>query len=208
MHSRRVNPGDPALRSAHARAAYDRFVGTHWGFEPMRVIEIKDPDLPNYLTEMGALVELGILPAGANGRWNPKATPVPIRVPSVDGNMLTFCPKLERLYPVLTPTTQGKIAARYLAKDGPWYGLGQVAKHVGGAHQGHYPRIQVQALGPVAEVIYHTAKNGDREEQQGLEYVHHQGEEGGIQPWACVDAQGRIWLAGGDYTVPDEGITD
>ena len=122
--------------------------------------------------------------------------------------MLCFDARTERLYPVVTPVTQGKLKARYLAPSGPWYSLAQVARHVGGRHQGGYPRVQVQALGPVAEVVYYTAKNGDREEQQGLEYLHNQGEEGGEQPWLCIDEQGRPWLAGGSYTVPDEGITD
>jgi len=41
------------------------------------------------------------------------------------------------------------------------------------------------------------------------EYIHAWGEESGVKPLLCVDADGGLWIARGQRTtVPDEGITD
>lgn len=205
MTSRRFHPDE---LSSKDRAAYDSYVATHWGFEPSRVIEVQDPLLPDLLAEMGQLKEISVNPLGVQGGVSRQV--VPIRFPGVQDNRLCYCPELERLYPVLTPTTMGKLSSRYTSSKAPWYWLKDVAKHVGGdqCRAGRWAKVKVQVLGPYHEVIYYTAKNGDAEEKRGVDYVHLAGEEGGIRPYLCIDDKGRLWFAGGDYTVPPEGITD
>ena len=85
------------------------------------------------------------------------------------------------------------------------YALNEIAKNVGGRHaMDDYPDIQVTPVGIMTHVVYATDKKGD-----GMSfYIHHMGEESGIQPALTVDSRGRLWLAGGNYTSPTPGITD
>ncbi len=87
------------------------------------------------------------------------------------------------------------------------YPLQDVAKAAGGrqaAFRQHHPNVPVIILGLCTHVVYETDKKED-----GLsQYIHEFGEESGIRPILTCDKQGRVWLAGGNYTVPPEGITD
>jgi len=52
--------------------------------------------------------------------------------------------------------------------------------------------------------VYFTDKKGDGPN----EYIHRSGEDSGKRPWLTIDESGRFWVAGGNYSVPDGGITD
>ena len=93
----------------------------------------------------------------------------------------------------------------YLRNPSSKYSLAEVAESVGGRHAtDDYPDIQVLPIGIMTHVVYATEKKGD-----GMSfYIHHMGEESGIQPALAVDSRGRLWVAGGNYTSPTPGITD
>ena len=77
---------------------------------------------------------------------------------------------------------------------------------VGGRHakKDDYPNVKVRPIGILTNVVYGTEKQGD-----GYSfYIHHMGEESGIQPALGVDRRGRLWVLGGNYTSPTPGITD
>jgi hypothetical protein len=58
-------------------------------------------------------------------------------------------------------------------------------------------------------VTYFTWKKGDDDDQKGSFYIHNFSEETRRNyPILAVDGQGRFWIAGGDYTCPNPGITN
>lgn len=195
--------------------ALDRYRDAHWGVEAERVYELDDPDLPDHLIEMGKLRLLRVrsgntwlcLDFGTTGPSLPGNT---VKLSSAGPtNIVAFThDKAERLYFVLNRATQ-KRASKLILSEMPFYPLGEVHAWVGG-RQSRYPyptetsEILVQCLGYLWDVVYHTEKQGDGM----VEYHHKMGEEGGQKPILCLDEEGRLWLAGGAYSVPDPGITD
>lgn len=147
--------------------------------------------LPEKTTKMGDLLEIKIR-YGPTLKFSPDST-------------LVFSPKIdERLYNVLTPAAKKK-AKKLIRNDKPWISLTEAAEQAGGRQSDFtYPAIKVQVLGEVKHVIYHTHKAEDGPS----DYIHELGEVTGIRPLLAVDKDGRLWYAGGNYSVPDEGITD
>lgn len=112
----------------------------------------------------------------------------------------------QRLYTILPEKAKRYIADTYYAAcpfaDAP---LGQIAKWTGGRQaKGWYANVTVRPLGVASAVIY----DGNKKTDGHSNYIHRFGEENGIRPVVCVDATGRIWFAGGDYTCPTPGITN
>jgi len=181
-----------------SRKLHDRFRSSHWGIEANQVWEVDDPDLPVELVEMGKLKELG---------WEGSNLGLPADFFQFSAKAsLTFCPATERLYCLLTPRDQEALYQEFwIPHSHGRLDLPALAHEAGGSQNGHpYPRIRVLPIGPATYIIYGTHKKGDGPSL----YEHEFGEESGLLPWLAVDAQGRLWFAGGNYTVPDGGITD
>lgn len=185
---------------------YARYRSAHWGKEPDGYFVVEDPDLPDQLVEMGKLVELE-LSRGPRGRS--------MRLEFGDGHngdMLVFCQRRpERLFNVLLPETEAEMRKLFDAKTAiPLRTLAETCRRDarGGREPRQlrhpYPRVQVTPLGVVDSVTYATDKEGDG----WSHYMHECGEESGIKPRLGVDREGRLWWAGGNYHVPDAGITD
>ena len=92
--------------------------------------------------------------------------------------------------------SQNPFAARPLAEH---------SRNAGGLQsKGWHPNVMVKPVGISTAVIYFATKKSDGSSN----YIHRFGEESGVRPLICVDATGRIWFAGGDYTCPTAGITN
>jgi hypothetical protein len=186
----------------------DRYVSSHWGEEPDCIWD--DPDFQGVLVEMGKLRELHVIPAKANGRPDFKAEPEILTFTRSDGAILAFTTDhAERLY-ISQPDPLKAKNRRLIDPSGEWHQLDDIARYAGGRQtRWGYPDIEAQALGYVSHVVYFTAKKGDGKS----EYIHEFGEETkkitarkiGI---LAIDVDGRLWIAGGDYTVHDDGITN
>jgi hypothetical protein len=169
-----------------------RYKSSHWGEVSTKVYDINDKDIPEKLVKMGDLLEIKIL-----------------RGPTISGFsshcLLAFSPTIdERLYNILTLKTQ-KQARQLIESKKDWVTLSEAAEMAGGRQADFsYPPVKVQILGLAKHVVYHTHKKGDGPS----DYIHELGEESGIRPLLCVSKDGRLWYAGGNYSVPDEGITD
>lgn len=191
----------------------------HWGIKPLKEVEWNDPDLPDYLIETGRLVELHYKPLLPYIE-NPNSdifyadpddfqTKI-IKLNKTDSNKshLAFDPKhkYERLYILSSPAFKKKMKKYW--QDSPWeaISLKDAAKEAGGKHgkMKDYPNVKVRPIGVLTHVTYACEKKGD-----GYSfYIHHMGEESGIQPWLVVDRKGKLYIAGGNYTSPTAGITD
>ena len=169
------------------------------GIAPSQVLEIKDKDLPQTLIAMGELHELHVDPLDSD-----------------EGEIIDFVDKpgwasfdpvhpKERIYLTLPRNQMRYMLTNYTDKEGEWWDLNALARAVGGIHASQdYPAIEVQPIGPCTHIVYYTEKVGDGVSQ----YIHEFGEQSGVRPWLAVDKKGRVWLAGGNYTSPYEGITD
>lgn len=184
----------------------ERYKDFHWGNPARKVIRVEDRLVPD-ATQMGPLSQLyvtdhdgnaGVLgfPANCHAAFDPQHP-------------------AERIHLVCTAAKRRETAELFraaLESGVRAESLSTIAKRAGGRQADHsYPRVRCIDLGIVTDIVYGpTDKKGD-----GLsEYIHHFGIEGdeahvvnGIQPRLAADEEGRLWLAGGDYTVPDEGIT-
>lgn len=185
-------PDKPNFRSKAAKT----YTSTHWGIEPEKATDHDDDDLPDELTVMGEhLIELVI----SRGEED-----MVIEFPV--GSILAFDPdKSKRLYAVLTASTCRMVAANLLGHEVEWFGLEEVAEAAGGRQAAFpTPSLPVQVLGYGLSITYKTEKEGD-----GLSlYEHEFGEVSGVRPILCCDEYGRIWFAGGNYTVTDHGVED
>lgn len=206
MSKRRALPA--GVNPAAARAAEERYVSSHWGMPLQRVLDHPDPDLPSVLVGMGKLIEL-------HYQHPNKYQPPPYEEGCDDCDAVITFPtgcilafdntKTQRLYAILTPEAQAGVCQRYpVGRSAP---LLEDVAHSVGARQNRFrgsPVVRVNPIGLVTHVVYRTNKKGD-----GLsEYIHRFGEEKGPPPLLCSDVKGRLWFAGGSYSVPDEGITD
>jgi len=189
---RRANPGRP-----RKNAATSRYTSAHWGIAPDWTRKVEHPEIPNRrrVIQMGELLELEY--RGARGRlmhlsFDPQHA------------HLGFLPdKSERLIILTAPSDRRDLRALAREIDTAWEPLPEVAAEIGG-RQARFPSadVAVKCIGQFTRVVYRTDKEGD-----GVsDYVHRMGEEGGIEPMLCVDANGYLYAAGGSYRVPDRGI--
>ena len=111
------------------------------------------------------------------------------------------------LYIVTTSEKAKNKIKKDFYKDNPFQEvpLSDMSYFTGGRHMGeHYPNITAKAIGILTTLVYACEKGGD-----GYSfYVHQMGEESGVQPLIAVSSDGRLWIVGGNYTAPIQGITD
>lgn len=205
---RRRNPvtDDPkswlrAKSSADLGAIYKRW---HWGVGHDEEIEWHDPDMPDYLVEIGRLWELHVVPL--------RGAPCIIEIADAHKNasFAAFDPHHgdQRIYLLLPPAVRAVAARLPEQMGGAPASLASIAHKVGGRHAADdYPNLRVTPLGVLTDLVYRTWKKGDDDATRGSSYIHAMGEDGGIPPALTVDATGRLWLAGGSYTCPTPGIT-
>lgn len=198
---------EPAARSTPLpRDPHERYEQAHWGKPPKKTYEFKSiRGVPDKLVEMGKLCEIQCI--DDDGPFDvtfAKAGQRPI---------LAFdTTDAERLYIALPEAITARVAEELIG-DREWETLAEVAADVGGRQaEFPYPNIRVQCVGAVSHIVYFTEKGawdvGDVEDGRS-EYVHEFSEEsGGPLPHLCVDRDGRLWLAGGNFTCPNQGITD
>ena len=169
------------------------------GIEPSQIIELKDKDLPDTLIAMGELHELHVEPVGSDESEIIDFTDKP--------GWASFDPvhPAERIYLTLPRNQMRFMMKNYADPDGEWWDLNALSRAVGGRHAtDDYPAVMVQPIGTLTHIVYFTEKVGDGQSQ----YIHEFGEESGMRPFLAVDKKGRIWVCGGNYTSPYEGITD
>lgn len=176
----------------------DCYRDKHWGIEGSKVIHVNDSRLPDFLCEMGELLEFGMTEGNQEYR--------------LDFSTMGRCSlsfdlfRSQTLY--CTLTAKAKRELKRLYGDSSFFppmSLNALCKEIGG-RQARYkcPRVTVTPLGSANDVLYRTTKKGD-----GTSVYHHTfGEEGGICPYLGVAKDGTLWFAGGSYTVPDGGITN
>ena len=113
----------------------------------------------------------------------------------------------ERLYLLLDRSASPAIKHRFWDENHvPSLPLADAARLAGGRHgkRDDYPSVAVKPVGVLTALVYYTHKKGDGPSY----YIHKMGELSHNFPILCVDSEGRLWLAGGNYTCPTPGITD
>ena len=180
----------------------------HWGNGPTQLIQWDDPQIPDPLIEIGRLVEIRLIDRSE------APTRLVTHQADLDGTHLVFDPASEgkRLY-VLLPQEYRRAVRRLYDPDQKALGLPWLAKNAcqGATQLGGYPSdVGGQPLGHITHLIYLTHKKGDGVSQ----YIHELGEEDKAAkakprlPLLVADPTGRLWIVGGAYTCPNEGITN
>lgn len=189
------------VAEAALQQAIRRYQSAHWGIKHKKIIEVDDPLLPPVVTALGE-----------------KLIEVFLRVPELGLVQLEFKPgctlafdpahPCQRLYAILSQkqTEEFRQAMKHTDPDllSP---LAAIARAAGGRQARHaWPDVLALPVGKITHVIYHTNKLGDGPSN----YIHEFGEENeqDIRPIFAIEPSGRAWFAGGNYTVPDAGITD
>jgi hypothetical protein len=199
------NAGPKRRNRALATNAEGRFKSAHWGLAPTKTYRYpKQKHTPKKIPGMGKLEEIRINP----GNGDPEI----ILDHFGPNDILAFATtEDERLYAALCQATKKKNRRLFPKDNGDWYQLDELADEAGGRQTAfaHAP-VFVQNVGVITDVVYRTKKKEDAEQDNGepSSYIHALGEETGIKPLLGIDAEGGLWFAGGDYTVPDEGITN
>lgn len=183
----------------HSTDARERFTSAHWGNKPTRTRNFRGYEDVAAATKAKAVTEMGKLTEFEVGDQILTIPPSPVSV-------LAFTPKTERLLVFSPPEVRKQLATLWVT-GAPTYDLAAAHKRVGG-RQSEFPffREPVQVLGEIHSVTYRSNKKGD---DLSL-YKHDFGDlsEGdGTKPYLAVDKRGRLFVIGGCYTVPDEGIT-
>lgn len=207
----------------------------HWGIPATQVIDWNDPDYPRHpIQEMGRLCEMHVEPLSmrSNRTNKPVVMPIPKQwwddfpkgghakiakgspQPRRPQAHVAFDPKHknQRLYLLMPDALQRDYKGLFRRTES--VDLNDLAKYVGGRQATRdYPHIAVTPLGVFSHIVYYIAKEGDGDNGEDgddprSQYIHEFGEESGLRPWLSVDSRGRLWLAGGNYTVPKEGIAD
>lgn len=199
---------DPTTRDNPPPAdAEERYTTAHWGINPTKVYKTHIPGEPDdaAMTEMGKLIELWVRP-----RKRDRADALKINFPKNSKCILAFTTdERERLYCVMPRRWRDEVKRHLVLSDGHWYTLKEIAHHAGGRQSKFpLPDREAQVLGRLTNVVYATWKKGDDDAKEGCEYIHRMGEEGGIEPYLAVDSEGYLWICGGTYSVPDDGITN
>ena len=199
----------------------------HWGKEVTDVWEYDDSRLPSTLIGIGRLWELYVnehprldRTGKSDSEWNIHEDAVILgpELKDVNENYVLFDPDHsdERIYFVLSEEMQQDLQELYQNLEEHPIVLSDLAKEVGGKHgkDRDYPYVIVKPLGYLSHLAYWTHKEGDYPPSP---YVHEMGEgdEGksgrkiqGFEPLLAVSEDGNLWLAGGSYTCPVEGITN
>lgn len=199
---------DGRPRDARLGKVYDHATRWAWGIEPRNLIEITDPDLPDFLVECGRLVELRVRLPGDR-----RMTYWTFSGIDQDESHVMFDPNhvRQRLYLYTTRAVRAQHKAWWTESSRPPMDLNDLADKVGGPQAlGDYPEVPVKYIGILMEICYGTRKQDDYvQDGQGSIYVHKLSEESnGPRPAIGVDRLGRLWLAGGSYRVTDAGIED
>ena len=147
---------------------------------------------------MGKLVQLYIV--GDNGEQQHLEFPVGSHLGVELGH------PVDRLHLITPPAHRAEVRRLYNEQRAASRPLGDWARAAGGKQARYaYPNYSAVPLGPVSHIIYATDKRGDGYSH----YIHEFSEEShGPLPYLAADADGRLWLVGGSYTVPEGGITD
>lgn len=183
----------------------DVYAEAHWGIDPKRIYRRNIPGMHDgfVAVELGKLVELHV------------DADEPIIV-EIDGEhrrspvFFAFSPdETQRLHIVAPADVRRDVKRLFWRSDAPTRWLGDVARTLGGGRRARqnrwtWPRVRVQPVGVVTHVVYATDKQGDGYSH----YIHEFGEVSGVRPVLAVSGRGELFLAGGNYAVPPEGITD
>ena len=208
---RNFSIGNPMGKSYKSRVSgnpINMYKEWHWGTAPNATpIEVNDPAYPDILIECGRVVEFTYRAP----RQNPKHKDKIYKLSKPDSNKthLVFDPEHtnDRLYIVSTCSKAKATIKKDLYEKSPYQDvdLADISYFVGGRHAAEdYPEIEARVVGVLTSIVYACEKKGD-----GYSfYVHQLGEESGIQPILAVSADGRLWIVGGNYTAPLQGITD
>jgi hypothetical protein len=206
------------LTAAEIKKGKQKYRKWHWGHEARQAVDWNDPDMPRMLIECGRLVRMHArLPRNIAGLAHPRRrrdTMIEFSRNVSPAAHIAYDPSHphERLYLLIPQSQQGTIKQRFWDRipDDQIRDLNDWATIAGGRHarKRDYPHIRVKPIGILTGVVYYTAKKGDAPRHSGSFYIHHVGELSAVYPILCVDQQGRLWLAGGNYTSPPPGITD
>lgn len=185
-----------------------RYSDWHWGLPATKVIEWRDSDFPDHLVQCGRFHEVYFRRPGAK-----KDTKIRLKESLGEKSHVAFDPKHRagRLYFLINGVARRALRSRFWKPRAQTVSLRELARTAKGRHarMRDYPNVQVQPLGLLTHVVYRTAKKGD-----GLSnYIHEFGEESKLKKREgrgilAIDAKGRLWIAGGNYTSPNPGITD
>lgn len=201
----RLNVGNPA-----GVAAPEVYRAWHWGNPHEEEIDWADPDYPDELVECGRLWEFHYVPTV--GRLTPgqaEASGIQVEIPEPYRRdcHLAFDAQhpVQRLYFCLSRAAMSQARRKFWRDRANWHRLDGMARIAGGRHgrMGDYPEVYVQPVGRLTHVVYATLKGDDGP----TAYIHRMGEKGGVAPILSVDSHGRLWVAGGSYAAPEQGIT-
>lgn len=188
----------------HYRQVYKRW---HWGIDPDVHVEWVDPDYPDVMIEIGRLWELHVI--------LPNGEKKVIEVGDSEKNdcFVVFDPhhKYQRMYLLCSkPVRQAAQRMFWDQSRAPRMLMVEAARVVGGHHGKlrDYAKRDVKLVGALSDIVYRTHKKGDDDHMRGASYIHELGEESKRMPGLFVDARGRFWIIGGNYTCPVPGITD
>lgn len=191
-----------------------RFEEAHWGIPSTRVFTYSGPFYDGYypgqMPEMGKLNQLVYTPLNARAK-----AAITFEGPTA---ILAFATtKDERLWPIYSEADGARLAREFPLSDLHRGDIQQWNQVFPGRHSS-FPfyrytqngrrirllRHTVGLIGVLHAVAYNTEKKGD-----GPSVYHHtHGDESGDYPGLVIDAHGRLFVVGGNYTVPNPGITD
>lgn len=198
-----------------------RYTDWHWGYEPAKVVDAGlDPadwqtnPMPRVLVECGKLIRLHVRAPRtvASEKVHPRRrydAMIEFSRNVSNTSHVAYDPSHshERIYLVAPKQTQNTLKRKLFDNNNmPLMPLHQLASIAGGKHgkKNDYPDVSVKPVGVLTAIVYDTAKEGDGQSY----YIHQVGELSHMYPFLCVDEQGRLWLAGGNYSSPNPGITD
>lgn len=202
-----------------ASKAAKEYYSRHWKIPHSEEIEWRDTELDDHLkatsqkgrhpevAEWGRLVGFQFIPEGRDGRQR-KGKEVQLSRADSNGSHLVYDPhhRHQRMYLLLSPSVRKQMKKKFWSSS-PYAEepLSWWAKEAGGRHgKKDYPAVEARLVGTLTHLDYACEKKGD-----GYSFYRHaMGEESGIQPLLVVDAKGRLWIVGGNYTGPIPGITD
>ena len=179
----------------------------------LKLVEWDDPDYPEgVLIECGNLARIHVrAPTNQEAGRHPRRrrdTTIAFHRSSAAQNQLAFDPEHpdDRLYMLIEPRARKSLAGRFWQANtvGPRQ-IEEWALLAGGRHaRGGYPAVSAKPIGVLTAVVYYTNKKDDGPSF----YIHRMGEMTCYFPILACDAQGRLWICGGNYTSPTPGITD